>query len=118
MKKRGFRLLGYLVSVFPPLISTLLCFPVLYAERRGAEAVSLGVILLVLLSLLPFLRRLRELLRTPSAPLIWGILLFVFYLVRRIADEVVFISLAGFLGSMLGAVFFRLGGLSRGGDAR
>ncbi len=117
MKKKAFRLLGYLFSVFPPLVSTLLCFPELYAGKRGAEAVSLGVLLLVLLSLLPVLRRLRTILKTPSAPLLWGILLGVFYLARMVADEVVFISLWGLVGSLIGAIFFRLGGLSSGGEA-
>lgn len=116
MKRRAFRILGYLFSVLPPLLSTLLCFPELYAGERGAEAVSLGVLLLVLLSLLPLLRRLRTMLRTPSAPLLWGILLGVFYLARMVADEVVFISLWGLVGSLFGAFFFRLGGLSSGGE--
>jgi hypothetical protein len=117
VKKKVFRLLGYLFSVFPPLAATLACFPPLYARGDGERAVSLGAVLLLALSLLPILRRLRVILRTPSAPLLWGILLAVFYVAHRVAAEVVFISCFGLVGSLLGALFFRLGKARRGGEA-
>ncbi len=117
MKKKVFRLLGYLFSVFPPLGATLYCFPELYARKQGPQALSLGVLLLVGLSVLPLWRRLYALLKTPSAPLLWGILLGVFYLARLVAAEIVFISCFGLVGALLGAVFFRLGGLGRGGES-
>jgi hypothetical protein len=116
VKRKVFRLLGYLFSVFPPLGATLYCFPELYVRERGPEAVSLGVLLLIGLSVLPLWRRLYAALKTPSAPLLWAILLFVFYLARLVADEIVFISGFGLVGALLGAVCFRLGGLGRGGD--
>ena len=116
MKKRVFRLLGYLFSVVPALTATLVCFPPLYARGDGARAVSLGSVLLLLLALLPFWRRLRSFLKTPSAPMLWGIVLVVFYLAWRVAREVVFISCFGFLGSLVGALCFRLAGVGRGGE--
>ena len=116
MKKKVFRLLGYLFSVLPPLGATLFCFPELYLRGEGERALSLGVLLLVGLSVLPLYRRLRALLKTPSAPLLWGILLGIFYLARLVADEIVFVSLFGLFGSLIGALCFRLGGLGGGED--
>lgn len=118
MKKKGFCLLGYLFSVFPALTATLVCFPPLYARGQGASAVSLGSVLLLLLALLPLWRRLRSLLKTPSAPMLWGMVLAIFYLAWRVAREVVFISCFGFLGSLAGALCFRLAGVGRGGDGK
>lgn len=117
MKRKVFRLLGYLFSVLMPLGATLYCFPELYVQDKGHEAVSLGALLLICLSVLPLWRRLYAILKTPSAPLLWAILLCVFYLARLVADEVVFISCFGLVGSLVGALCFRIGGLGRGGEA-
>ena len=116
MKKKVFCLLGYLFSVFFPLGATLQCFPGLYLRGEGERAVSLGVLLLVGLSVLPLWRRLYAMLKTPSAPLLWGLLFGTFYLARLVADEVLFISSFGLVGAIFGAICFRLGGVGRGGD--
>lgn len=116
MKKRVFCLLGYLFSVLPPLVATLICFPSLYERGDGARAVSLAGLTLLFLSLLPFWRRLKRLLHSPSAPMLWGIVFTLFYLARLVADEVVLISAIGLVGSVVGAILFRLGGVGRGGD--
>lgn len=118
MRRRLLCLLGYTVSVCPPLISTLACFPILYRRGEGECAVSLGVLLLLALALLPVWRRLRTLMKTPSAPLLWGLVFALFYLTHLVARQMILISLAGLLGSLLGACFFRLAGVTRGGELR
>ena len=118
MRRRLLCLLGYVASVCPPLVSTLACFPILYRRGEGEVAVSLGALLLLSLALLPVWRRLRTLLKTPSAPLLWGLVFALFYLTHLVARQMLFISLSGLLGSLLGALFFRMAGVTRGGELK
>lgn len=104
---RFFWVLGLLFSILPPLIATLLYFPV-WSVRGGAASISGIVFLLLFLSFLPFFNIIKERLRSPSAYTVWLILFICFFLLSRIADEVTVISFFGFIGNLLGSVFFRL----------
>ena len=99
--------LGLIFSILPPLLATLLYFPV-WSLRGGAASLSGIVFLLLLLSFLPLFNVLKERLRSPSTYAIWLILFVTFFLLSRIADEVAVISFFGFIGNLIGSVFFRL----------
>lgn len=99
--------LGLIFSILPALLATLFYFPV-WSERGGAASLSGVVLVLLLLSFLPLFNIIRERLRSPSAHTVWLIIFISFFLLSKIADEVTVISFFGFVGNLIGAVFFKL----------
>ncbi len=107
-KRRAvFRLLGLLFSVLPPLICTVLYFPIW--RERSAEVMLSGISLILLaLSVLPAYRLFVKYMRSPSAYMIWFIIFVLFLLLSKIADDMTVISFVGFISNLMGAVFFKL----------
>ena len=110
--KRGLRsaviwLLGMLLSVLPPAISTLLYFP-LWQYKGAAYIISGGVVLLLSVSAIPLIRALRDWLRSPSAYVIWLLVFLMFFSLSLVAEQMCVISFAGFIGNLLGAICFRI----------
>ncbi len=101
------KLLGILFSVAPPALCTLAYFPI-YEHTAPTKLLSLGALLLLVLSFLPIIRICTARLRTPSATAIWLIIFLLFYTMRQIADEMIVISFFATLGNLLGSVFFKL----------
>ena len=107
MKRTVFYVLGALLSVLPPTICTLCYFP-LWIERGTAQTVSGLCALMLALCALPLFRILKSRLRSPSLPLVWGILFVAVRALASIMDEVAVISFVGLLSNLIGAVFFHL----------
>ena len=108
-KRCALRLLGYLLSVCPPLFATLSFFPI-WKARGGAAVLAGGTVLLLVLCALPLLRGIRAMLKSPS---VWGMWLFAFLsflLIGSIVHEMRVICLFGFLGNLLGSLLFLLAG--------
>jgi hypothetical protein len=108
MKKHLFTLLGIVFSTVPPLWAVLSYFPV-WASRGSAEALSGFTLFLILISVLPFYKKLREILKSPSVTVIWLLLFVLFFMLSKISDEMIVISFIGFIGNLIGTVFFKLG---------
>lgn len=102
------RAIGICFSVIPPAVCTLLYFPI-FAESSPDKLLSLGTLLLLIIAFLPLTRILSAKLKSPSATLIWLIIFLLFYTLSKISDEMIVISFFGFIGNLLGSVFFRLG---------
>ena len=102
-----FKLLGIIFSVVPPAVCTLLYFP-LYGGTAPEKLISLGAVLLLTVSFLPLMRIVTARLKTPSATVVWLVIFTLFYLLHRIAEQMIVISFFGFLGNLLGSVFFKL----------
>lgn len=109
MKKHVFTLLGIVFSTVPPLSAVLRYFPI-WASRGSAEALSGFALFLILISVLPFYKKLREIFKSPSVTVIWLILFALFFMLSKIAEEMIVVSFVGFTGNLIGAVFFKLGG--------
>ena len=101
------KLLGIMFSVLPPTVCTLSYFPI-YEHTAPAKIISLGVLLLLILSFLPLIRIMAARLKTPSATAAWLAVFLLFYTMREIADEMIVISFFAFWGNLVGSVFFRL----------
>ncbi len=101
--KFGLQILGFILSVLPPVAATLSYFPL---WQESEQVVSGGVLLLLLLSALPLYKFIKARLASPAGYTIWLILFILFFTLSRIAEEMTVISFAGFAGNALGAVSF------------
>ena len=111
--KHGLHILGFLLCVLPPVICTASYFPI---WQDSGQAVSGGVLLLLLIAAYPLYKFIRQSLTSPAAYTVWLILFILFSLLSRIAVQMTVISFVGFIGNALGAVCFhfakRVGGKS------
>lgn len=112
-KRLLFRLLGYLLSVVPPSLAILERFPLF--SREGGEFILSGLgFLLLLVAAIPLrrgaMRLLRRWLISPSAPGVWAVLWLFCAWFGHISRAIAEVAMIGTLSSLLGAVFFRLGG--------
>ena len=100
-------LLGLGFSIIPPATVTLLYFPI-WREAGAVYLLSGLTLLLLLLSVIPLLRFIKEWLKSPSAIFIWAVIYILFFALSKIADQVTVIAFYGLLGNIIGAIFFRL----------
>lgn len=104
---------GFLFCILPPLCAVLCYFPLW--KERGAEAVVSGfAVLLIALCFTPFFKAVKRILSSPASYTVWFIIFITFFLLSRIAEEMIVISFFGFIGNLLGALLFRLSGIKRG----
>ena len=102
-----FNALGIAFSVLPPALAIILYFPVWVA--RGGEYTLSGIaVLLMLVAFVPIFKLVRRLFESPSGWAIWLVIFILFFLVSRIADEMITVSFIGLVGNILGAVMFRI----------
>ncbi len=98
--------LGLIFSVVPVVVAILLYFPV-WTERGGGAVLSGFTLLLFLLALAPLFKTVKAILRSPSSYTMWFIVFIVFFMLSKIADEMTVISFVGFIGNIIGSLFFR-----------
>ena len=106
-KRLLFNALGLIFSVIPVGVAIISYFPI-WIEREDASILSGLALLLCAMALVPLFKYAREALRSASAPLMWFILFAVFFLLSKIANEMTVISFIGFIGNMIGAIFFKI----------
>lgn len=96
------------VDVGFPLCATLSQFPV-WIDRSAAATVSGLAVVFACLSVIPFLRQIKEFFKSPSAWVMWGILFLIFFALRSIIDEMVLICFFGFIGNVIGEFIYKYG---------
>ena len=103
---------GMLFCILPAAAVIISEFP-LWVEK-GNSALASGIVLsastLFLLSVAftPLWRIVLARLRSPASFVMWGIMTFLFISVKNLIDSLILISFAGFVGNLIGAVFFEL----------
>jgi len=102
------RVLGLCCSIIPPALAILFYFPV-WVERGGEYALSGFAALLMLAAFVPLFKLIKRSFFGLSSYMLWLIVFVVFFLVSRIADEMVVISFVGFIGNLVGAMLLKLG---------
>lgn len=107
MKRMVFQVLGVLFSIVPPIVATLLYFP-LWIDRGASQTMSGLCALLLILCFIPLFRFLKGKLTTPSLPLMWGVLFLLVRALGAIIEQVCVISFVGFVSNLIGSLFFRL----------
>ena len=104
-------LIGLLLCTLPPALTVLMYFPIWRGEG-GGKLLSGFTLILLCLCARPLFKQLKALLSSSASYVPWLILLVLFLLLSRIAEEMTVISAVGFIGNLAGAVVMRLG--SRG----
>ena len=100
------RISGLLFCLLPPVLTVLFYFPI-WKVKGGEYALCGFTLLLLLLSAAPLFNVIKRLLSSPSAHTMWFIIFIVFLLLSKIADEMTVISFSGFIGNIIGALFFK-----------
>ena len=106
-KIRWLGILGCAVCVIPPVIAILFCFPV-WVDGGGQKTVSGIALLLFVLACLPFIKQIREYLRSPSVVVIWLIICAWLTVIRSIISEVVLVSYVALISNAVGTVVFAI----------
>ena len=96
------------LDVGAPLIATLTQFPV-WVERSAGSTVSGIFLVFALICSVPAFKSIKNLLKTPSAYLLWGILLCLLVALRSIVDEMIIICAVGFAANVAGAALYKVG---------
>ena len=96
------------IDVGVPLIATLTQFP-LWIEKSAEATMSGFCLVLMLLSVLPFFKQLKEYFKSPSAWVVWTIIFVVMLVLHNIIGQMLIVSFAGAIANILGAGLYVLG---------
>ena len=103
------KFLAVCLSCVPPAVVTLSYFP-LWREGGAAALVSGFTLVLLLFSFTPLFKLFKSFFKAPTARGLWLALFIIFFALSKIADEMVVISLAGYLGNLLASFIWRAAG--------
>ncbi len=106
-KRLLFNTLGIGISIIPVAVTIFSYFP-LWIAREDASILSGLSLILLGAAIIPLFKYLKQIFRTPSAPVMWLIFFLVFFLLSKIADEVTVISFVGFVTNLLGSLMFKV----------
>ena len=109
MKRRLLKTVAIGIDVGAPLLATVSQFP-LWIERSAGATVSGIFLLFAILSAVPLFKHFGRLLKSPSAPLMWGIIFGFLTALHTIIDEMLIISFVGLVSNSVGWVFFKIAG--------
>ena len=108
MKSRIVKYSAIGLDVVAPLIATLTQFPI-WVDRSAEATVSGLFLVFALLSAVPLFKSFKRLLRSPSSPLMWGLMFAFLYALRAIVDEMIFISFVGLVSNLIGWGMYKYG---------
>lgn len=111
VKARVIYIIGLVIACGVPLIVALFQFPLWKAKGGGyisSYTLSGAAIVLIPFCLIPFWRHIKEYFKNPSAWLLWSIIFIVFYIIDKIAAEIVIISAFGAVANIIAAILFYL----------
>ena len=95
------------IDVGVPFVATVSYFPVWI--DRGANATVSGLsVLLVLICVVPFLRKLGSVFKSPSMPMVWTVLFVIFLALESIVHEIKAICLLGMIANYVGAGMYKI----------
>ena len=108
MKARLIKGGALMLDVGAPLIATFTQFPV-WVERSAEATVSGMFLMFAILCSIPLFKSFKGLLKSPSAPLMWGIVFAALVSLRNIVDEMIVISFVGLISNGIGWGLYKVG---------
>ena len=101
----GLHFIGFSLCILPPMICTLSYFP-LWKSMGYGSCIAGGSALLLILCFFPLLKFLTSAIRSYGSYMIWLLCFLLFFALSKIAEQMVVISLMGFIGNLLGSLCF------------
>lgn len=105
LKYNGLTALGALLCIAPPSVATLCYFP-LWVEKSSSATISGLSLILILISIIPLFRIIKEHIASPSITLIWVIVGVFCITFKAIINQILVISFVGALSSIAGTIVF------------
>ena len=105
LKYNGLTALGALLCIAPPAVVTLCYFP-LWVEKSSSATVSGLSLILILISIIPLFRIVKEHISSPSAPVVWLLVCLFCFAFKSIIDQILVISFVGAVSSVAGMFIF------------
>lgn len=96
------------VSVGAPLAATISQFPI-WVNESSEATVSGCFLVLAFLCCIPFIRQIREYMKSPSAPVMWAVFLVMFIILKNIISQMVIVCAVGLFANLIGTGLFKLG---------
>jgi hypothetical protein len=106
MRRRILKSAALTIDVGAPLAATMNYFPI-WVNRSAESTVSGLFLFFAILCAIPLLKYFKRFIKSPSAPVMWGLLFATFLALRSILDEMVVISFVGFVANIIGLVLFK-----------
>lgn len=101
-----FKILGFVFCILPPLAITIIKYP-LWSKSEGAS-LSIVSIILIVLCCIPFKKYLQKVWKNPSAWQMWTVIFVADIILENISQMTKAVSLAGIVGSIIGAIMFQI----------
>lgn len=96
------------IDTVVPFVATVSQFPV-WIEKSSEATVSGIFVVLAFLCALPFAKQIVTYLKSPSVPVIWGVMFALFVCMRNIIDQMLVVLLVGTVANIIGAILYNVG---------
>lgn len=106
--KYALHFLGLIVCAVPPIVCTLLYFP-LWKSAGAEHLLSGGTALLIILAAIPFYKYIRRALESAASYVMWLVVFLFCFLLSKVIAEVTVIAFVGFISNLVGALILKLG---------
>lgn len=99
--------LGLIVCVAPPIITTFEYFPLWF--QRSETAISAVSAMLVMLCCLPFIKQIKAYFKgTPDSWAVWLVIYVLVAVFSKLADGIETVAFIGLISNLLGGCIFRI----------
>lgn len=102
------RWIAIMIDIIPPVIATLTQFKVWVTKSDKAVVSGLAIIMLAL-SCIPFMRQIKEFLKSPSNWVMWIAVFVMFIILDGIVSEMKAVALVGMIANIVGAAIYKFG---------
>lgn len=100
--------IAVLIDVIVPLIATISQFPI-WVEQSGEATMSGIFLMLAFFSCLPFVKQIKEYMKSPSVLVLWLSFFLLLTLLKNIINQMVVVCFAGLIANAIGTVIYKIG---------
>lgn len=96
------------IDVVVPLIATITQMPI-WVDMSAEATISGLFVIFATLSIIPFLKQLKEFFKSPSAWIMWCVLFVITMALRSIITQMVIVCFWGMVANIIGAAVYKYG---------
>lgn len=100
---------GMCLAVIPPVVAFIAQFPQELSPRTYDRAVSWFAVAILAICVLPFIKKIKEYVKSPDAYAIWCAVYVVFAAMQKIVDGIVVVAFVGMISNITAKGLFVLG---------